>query len=1102
MEHLESLVHRGVGQLALEALLGPAVVEVEVAVVREAQLRGAGGHRGARHRVDGAERERRGLALRIDGRGRELALGVLRHGIEVGIDRHQHRGRRQAVVPAVAHHAGHAFPDGGLQRLEPRREVPAHQVQHHAVVHQRVVVAAPDVAALVLLAAREQVGPHGVEQLVGHLLLLHELVARREVDGAEVVAPARGLLRLLVAPGLAQVGQRGRHHDALARQQVGGLRALAPAVERRVAAAEPALQVGVGALQQVLRHRQLVVARFHQQMHRIERRERIGTCPGPQRETAVGRLPRAQLHEVALERLARLGQRALVGRAAARHFLQQLGPARQQHGREGLARDLLGAAMRIGLEVLHETGGEGPGRGRHREVAAAEVRIEVALARDLARALEAAGLHQRDEGRGGPHAHLGGEPRAEVLVRGGEHQRRRTQHSLLARLGAHVELRAGLAALVDLERLRRIADHLEPARGGERERDGRFLARARDVVGQADADLDRVAGRHGKRRVRQDHHVAAHRGAGALRGGGLVVHGHRHHAQAAVEALGHGVAELAAAVHVDQARPVGHRLVALALERVQVLAELAFAVAAGRGALHQLLELGQDQVERLQRADLERALLEEVLERVGRLVARHLQDALVDREHHGARGLVAGELHLHRLAGLHELGARELQVGGSLRQAGGEGRDAVGERAHVDLVRGRVAHEVHVDVAGALEVLGQHDLLHRGGLVGLEPGMRIDLVALDGDEARADVGCADADLDLLPGFVVLAVERELQLGIAVERTADVGIARHAVLDAVELEPAGIAHHVGEVARRAGVERHVVAGRGDGQRLLVEHDLLAARFVAVQAVVLLDQHRQHLALHALQHQIGHRGLLRLRVDRDHVRVARSALAHVAGVTVDLDAHQVGQVAHQRARLGRHAAPALGLEGLGQHVHLVGCGFEARQPQVELGLALGAGLHAAEVVHLLLGRALRIEEGVVGEGAEHREGRAQRERALDLAVGRGRAEEVLHVDQRLHVLGLHPAFGDLAAEFGRDLGAVGQELLHLHRGAAQQQPLHLGRAGRGLARQVEVDGVVAGGRGVLRGMRDLGRAAGAEAQLLAPHAQAARIDDLGFERQVAQ
>ena len=50
-----------------------------------------------------------------------------------------------------------------------------------------------------------------------------------------------------------------------------------------------------------------------------------------------------------------------------------------------------------------------------------------------------------------------------------------------------------------------------------------------------------------------------------------------------------------------------------------------------------MTELGQDQIEDLQRRHFERALLEEVAERIGRAIARDLQDAFVDREQHDAR---------------------------------------------------------------------------------------------------------------------------------------------------------------------------------------------------------------------------------------------------------------------------------------------------------------------------------------------------------------------------------------------------------------------------------------------------------------------------------
>ena len=70
---------------------------------------------------------------------------------------------------------------------------------------------------------------------------------------------------------------------------------------------------------------------------------------------------------------------------------------------------------------------------------------------------------------------------------------------------------------------------------------------------------------------------------------------------------------------------------------LRCLPSSSFRVAARCGCEPQLTELGQDQIENLQRRHFERALREEVAERIGRAVARDLQDAFVDREQHQAR---------------------------------------------------------------------------------------------------------------------------------------------------------------------------------------------------------------------------------------------------------------------------------------------------------------------------------------------------------------------------------------------------------------------------------------------------------------------------------
>ena len=90
-----------------------------------------------------------------------------------------------------------------------------------------------------------------------------------------------------------------------------------------------------------------------------------------------------------------------------------------------------------------------------------------------------------------------------------------------------------------------------------------------------------------------------------------------------------------------------------------------------------------------------------------------------------------------------------------------------------------IAKELHADVAVAFEVLRQRDALHRAGRRGLEPLVVEDALAFDGDQSGADVRRADADLNGVAAAVGRLVELNLQLGIAFERSRQVGLARDA-----------------------------------------------------------------------------------------------------------------------------------------------------------------------------------------------------------------------------------------------------------------------------------------------------------------------------------
>ena len=112
----------------------------------------------------------------------------------------------------------------------------------------------------------------------------------------------------------------------------------------------------------------------------------------------------------------------------------------------------------------------------------------------------------------------------------------------------------------------------------------------------------------------------------------------------------------------------------------------AVGVAARRRQRQKAFEVGEEQIEDLSGVNLEHALLKEVAERIGVLVSRHLQDALVDGQHRDSRRLTRCEPHGQRGARLHQAGRDQRDGLRARGQVRGERGDAVRQRAHEELV--------------------------------------------------------------------------------------------------------------------------------------------------------------------------------------------------------------------------------------------------------------------------------------------------------------------------------------------------------------------------------------------------------------------------------
>ena len=182
---------------------------------------------------------------------------------------------------------------------------------------------------------------------------------------------------------------------------------------------------------------------------------------------------------------------------------------------------------------------------------------------------------------------------------------------------AQAEPRRALASFGDRQLLARAADDLEPAIRLERHDDVGIGARALDVVCDTDTHVELVARRDRSGRVRREHEVTAHQRAPVEHPDALVGDRDRHDAQRPVEVVGHGVLDVSRRrIGIEDARPVGDRRLALAPERVQVLAEHALRIAARRGGRPRRRNSGRIRSRIWVVETSQRPLLEEVAQRI------------------------------------------------------------------------------------------------------------------------------------------------------------------------------------------------------------------------------------------------------------------------------------------------------------------------------------------------------------------------------------------------------------------------------------------------------------------------------------------------------
>ena len=261
----------------------------------------------------------------------------------------QQQGRRQRVVALFVETLAEFIQQGGGHIVEQLGEVACQQVQVLGIVHQRVVIQAVAVPLI------HKGAPWNLaEQRIGLAILLEQFVAGSQVGGAQVVLPT---VLEVVFVTLADITQRAADENSLTAQQVTGVGAVAQFRQAFARAVGQVCQIGIGAHQQVFRHRQPALLGFDQEVGGVQAGVRCHVRVGrPQTKAAGLVLALAQHAHCTVEGLFGLGCIA----------------APDQRG-HGLGHQLLGAGITIVVQVMLEAVGPYQRRGGHAQLHVAQL---------------------------------------------------------------------------------------------------------------------------------------------------------------------------------------------------------------------------------------------------------------------------------------------------------------------------------------------------------------------------------------------------------------------------------------------------------------------------------------------------------------------------------------------------------------------------------------------------------------------------------------------------------------------------------------------------------------------------------------------------------
>ena len=190
-----------------------------------------------------------------------------------------------------------------------------------------------------------------------------------------------------------------------------------------------------------------------------------------------------------------------------------------------------------------------------------------------------------------------------------------------------------------------------------------------------------------------------------------------------------------------------------------------FAVAAKSRERTEQRKFRNDEIDNLRRLDAKRAFAKEISERIRRLVVGDLQNSLIDRENDNLAGTVGFVPDVQRFAGLRFGCGLQIDLQPAFFDVGRERDDAVTERADKNFLGIERPHKGDIDIAAALKLLRQTNVLDTAGGSGLKPTKTVNFFPFDRDETVAAVWRRHAHRNFISGAVLFGVKFDLQFGV-------------------------------------------------------------------------------------------------------------------------------------------------------------------------------------------------------------------------------------------------------------------------------------------------------------------------------------------------